>query len=511
MSEFRISKQTEAEKDQYLLECFHDAGFINELLKSTSSIISGRKGAGKTALARFLENKPLDYGLDYVCRLSVRNLDVSADTERHERVNSILFFILIQSIQKLLEKEQLSSESKKFWGDFLIQNNLQAVSDYETFIESKRTHTSGFSIKAKIAAWLMGSEGSVNGGESQESTRTVISNTPAALVSALIQSLPENKKFVFFIDDISDYLDSSDDDQLSDDVNAIKDVLLNLETYNMQFLEANKNMRFVSLIRNDLFDFMVGSNVNKLRTDALELEWNEKSFASLIIRRLPFFAENLEDHLRNPLEAIRSQFPDEVFSGIIEKFDTKHYALNFYSYMVAISFNRPRDFLKFCYAMRDRLSDKHPATAENIDSAEGEYSDYFNKELRDELFIASRMLKHELDQEELNRLIDLLSQENGFSSGQLRSEFAKYLGVRTGVGHKKIEAFILELWRYGVIGVREERPSLIHFKYMSGFVLTIDKIKHSVFCLHRGLWWFSRKRQSKKMVKDYSQTPPNTP
>jgi hypothetical protein len=503
MSTFRISRQTEAEKDQYLLECFYDAGFIRTLLESNSSILSGRKWAGKTALARFLENNPSEYGVDYAYRLSVRNIEVNKDSERHERVNSILFFVLIQAIQKMLYVKGFSADSEKYWRDFLIQNGLQNVSDYETFVESKKSHSSGFSIKAKIAAWFASSEGSVEQTDSQESSKAIISNAPSSLTSSLCQSLPDDKKFVFFVDDISDHLDSSDSKQMSNDIDVIKEVLLGLENFNTQFSEAKKNLRFVSLIRDDLFEFMMGSNLNKLRSDALKLEWNEKSFACLLIRRLPFFQDDVEKYLADPIESIRSQFPDSIFNKSLEGFETNQFATNFYAYMVAISFNRPRDFLMFCYAMRDRLSLKHPATLENIESAEGEYSDYFNKELRDELFIAGRILAHELTQEELNKLIDLLGQRNGFNSPQLRTELARYLGVKTSIGRKKIEAFIQELWWYGVVGFREDNSKIIHFKYISDRVaLTLDKIKHSVFYLHRGLWWFAQRRRAVRSKKN---------
>ena len=159
-------------------------------------------------------------------------------------------------------------------------------------------------------------------------------------------------------------------------------------------------------------------------------------------------------------------------------------------------YNRPRDFLMFCYAMRDRLSMKHEATFENIESAEIEYSDYFTRELRDELFLASRVLGFQADQEKLNRLIDILSKKDSFNSSELRTDLAQYLGEKTSWGRKKIEAFIEELWWYGILGFKEEKNQLINFRYISGHTpFLIAKIKSYALFLHRGLWWFSQKRK----------------
>jgi len=154
---------------------------------------------------------------------------------------------------------------------------------------------------------------------------------------------------------------------------------------------------------------MPGSNTNKLKRNSLYLEWNEKSFASLLVRRLPFYKNGIDEYLKDPINAIRKQFPDEIFIERLKEFQTNHYGTNFYAYMVAVSFNRPRDFLMFCYAMRDRLSQKTPATFQNINSAETEYSDYFTQELKDELFLASRVLNFSSDH---NKLINILSKQS---------------------------------------------------------------------------------------------------
>src|ERR1043165_105093 len=102
MNGFKVSKQTEAEKDEFLVECFHDAGFIESLIRSNFSIVTGRKGTGKTALARFLEQKGLDYGVDFTIRVSVRDISLGLEQEKKDHVNSILFFTLIKTIQKFL-------------------------------------------------------------------------------------------------------------------------------------------------------------------------------------------------------------------------------------------------------------------------------------------------------------------------------------------------------------------------------------------------------------------------
>lgn len=501
MSKFKISKQTEAEKDEYLIDCFHDAGFIDSLINSNFSIISGRKGTGKTALARYLEKRGEQYGIDCVIRISVRNISLGLNENKKDHVNSILFFTIIKIVQKFLEEGIFKKEAQEHWTSFLVQNGLQRVSDYETFFESKKENKSGFSIKGLFNTLFIKTEGVVDAEDGITLLRSEISNTPSSLIDALKESLPEGKDIMIFLDDISDYLDISDGKLINEEISIIQDLLLKLEVYNSIFVEANKGLRFISLLREDLFEYMQGSNINKLKRDALVLEWNEESFAGLLIRRLPFYENSLEESLKNPKESIRKQFPDVIFSETLNDFDTNRYTTNFYAYMIATSFNRPRDFLMFCYALRDRLSLKHEATIENIDAAEIEYSDYFTGELRDELFLASRILGFNADQDKVNRLIDILSKKNGFNSSELRTDLGQYLGEKTSkLGGKKIEAFIQELWWYGILGFKEDKNHLISFRYIGNRnSFLVQKVKNYVLYLHRGLWWFAKKRRGSRV------------
>jgi hypothetical protein len=258
---------------------------------------------------------------------------------------------------------------------------------------------------------------------------------------------------------------------------------------------------------------MEGSNINKLKTDSLKIEWSEKDFSSLLIRRMPYFADNLEEALSDPVKSIKERFPDDIFTDFLKSFSTNRYGSNFYAYMAAISFNRPRDFLQFCYALRNRLSVRHPASSENIEAAEIEYSNYFIQELRDELYVASRVFDYDFTSERIDQLIDILSKKDAFNSSQLKADLSSLLGTKTSVGNKKIELLLSELWRYGVIGVSEKavkpvKPQkmptpekvdkVILFKYLSDTaVFTSDKIKEYTFYLHRGLWWFAKTHRKK--------------
>lgn len=492
-----IDKQTEAEKDSQLLDCFYDSGAIDELVKSSYTVLTGRKGAGKSAIARYLEKKHDDFGVDYVIRLSVRNFNLKSDGQSKDILESMLVFIAIKTAKKLLDNKLLKKSAEEFWSDFFTTNGLNGISDYESFIATKKTTKRTINFRAAFSLFAK-AEGGVDGEDGKESGRTVIAATSGNLFDSLTQSLPEDKYYLIFVDDISDYLDESDSKNIKRDINIIQDLLLKMQTFNLDLADAGLKSRFISLVRDDLFDFMEGSNTGKIKSDSLPLEWCEKDFARLIINRMAVLQDDLEASLEDPIAKLKEWFPDNIFSDLLKNFDTNRYESNFYAYMAAVSFNRPRDFLKFCYALRDRLSSDHPATKENIESAEIEYTDYLELELRNELFIASKVFDYDLSHTRVNYLIRIMTKKDVFSYSELRTELGKFF-KENKVGHKKVEQLLDELWRYGVIGVKEKEDLIIRFRYLySSAIFSKDRFKDYKFYLHRGLWWFAKKNLGSK-------------
>ena len=286
--DFKISKTTAAEADQYLLECFEEHYFIDELISNDFSIMLGRKGSGKTAIARYLKSRYKKHGLDFSTRISISELSGSFQKDENP-VGTILFFILTKVVQELLSMKFIDKNKKNYWIDFLNQNGLQDIENYKMFIEWKKKNNMGISLG------LFNSK--ANTGFTKSYEKTKISNNTGTLFGYLEKSIKSSKKIIIFIDDVSDYLDRSDPVKIKDDLTIIRDVLLSLDRINCSIIEARKKLRFVSCLRDDVFENMEGSNLNKLESNSLELTCSEKSFCKLLIKRLPFYQKNIRTYL----------------------------------------------------------------------------------------------------------------------------------------------------------------------------------------------------------------------
>lgn len=485
----KIAAQIEAESDAFLFECFHDNGVIEELVDNRYGLIAGRKGTGKTAIARYLEREHKEYGIDYAARLTLSELQVEGISSRNLDGENLLRFLAIKTAQKLLRNKLLSDDGMKFWEDYLSRYGLQHVSTYKDLVvRSKRVKSSvgaGLGLKK-----IMGAE--VNQDTELEYESQLISDSPSILMGRLGESLKENKKIIIVVDDLTDQLDRPDSGDIKAFISQIKYVLHELSIHNSRFNDDGVDLTFVCTIREDLWEFISGSNENKLISNCLWLTWDEKSFCQLLIKRLPHFTENLEEALESPFESIKDVFPDEVFEDVfrqknIKPESIKQYKTRFYSYVQLISFNRPRDFLRLCHAMKPRLSKVKPVEAKHIRASEYEYEAYFFKELKDELNIFALILNLEVRQ--LMQIMSKLSEKSEMSYSELKAILSKYIKGN----HSNTLRFIEILWSYSLLGIVKPK-SYVRFKhnqssYDEENFPDEQKLKGYYFMLHRGLYW----------------------
>ena len=210
---FMVQAQTQAEKDLFLVDCFHDSGLLKQIIEGNYSILAGRKGAGKTAIARYLEQKFQDHDL-----LSAKRISITAFTE--DRINSgtdnirekILLFVLLQTAKILYDKGYLSSTSLKYWDSVFKNENLSSVGTFQNFRTTSKTNSVGvgFTVfKGKLQENLVPANVEV---------------TSESVFNSLIESLDEIgpiTSHLVFVDDISDYLDDNDKKRLEGDIEEI--------------------------------------------------------------------------------------------------------------------------------------------------------------------------------------------------------------------------------------------------------------------------------------------------
>ena len=116
------------------------------------------------------------------------------------------------------------------------------------------------------------------------------------------------------------------------------------------------------------------------------------------------------------------------------------------------------------------------------------------KELKDELKLTSMLLGYDSSLDGIKKLMEILNQSDNFNYSHLRTEMGRHLKVKAS--HEKVKKFILELWWYGILGIKKSPRDLLIFKYYDNVRSYLNdlELKKYIYYLHRGIKWSIRKK-----------------
>lgn len=148
---------------------------------------------------------------------------------------------------------------------------------------------------------------------------------------------------------------------------AIENVFIELKNSNIKF-------RPLLLLRSDIFDTLEDNDLNKLDDYIFKLNWSTTSGSSYTIL----------DIINTRIKASTNQ--NLQWEDIADDYEENRprYVSSLLKYMLARTFERPRDiikYLKFC----KKSAPSGKLTFATVEKAEFDYSNWFFKELRDEI------------------------------------------------------------------------------------------------------------------------------
>lgn len=391
-----------AERDDLLSCYFFDNGVLKKVIDSPSSfLILGRKGAGKTAVFKYLSENheqfiskedvliPLsfdDYNWNIHSLLVDSNKAVSLAYKQ-----SWKFVILIECIKAYKNwyeqrdkpvPKQIKKANKILENifDTPVPTMMQIVGRKLLSLSNATLPSGGF-----------GEEGEINFTAGEVSFEEVKAD------NTLKQRLSEN------IENLIDYFDSVIEsindvpprificfdrvDEAWDDVSyeASKRVIAGLVSASDSISNQYKGrIRPIIFLREDIFNSLSLNDSNKLREDCgALLHWNKDSLSNLMLHRINYFADRLDIGKTDDIDKL---------------FDKKEMRqrLKPFSYILKRTMMRPRDFIsimgKVITTMKAQVDDPFADNAityellevESIYNAEPSYSDWLKQEIIDE-------------------------------------------------------------------------------------------------------------------------------
>lgn len=433
-----------AERDDLLSEYFYDNGVLARVINSNSLfLVLGRKGAGKTAVFKYLKENPRKF-LNQCQQLislsfedynwNVHSLLIKQDSaESLAYKQSWRFVIFVEVIKAHIQHLEESGESipkplarartllQKLFDD-PIPSVYTIVGRKLLSLSHLKMPKGGLNLETGDLDSLEISGGEVsfdlikNDASLQDHLSQNIENIIRFLENAIDKCSPL-KPCIFIAFDRVD--EAWDEISVASSKKVIAGLISAADSITSQY---NESIRPIIFLREDIFEVLSLNDPNKLREDCgALLHWDRESLLKLLLRRINYFAEK------------GGAPPIHEIDALFDKKEMRQRTRPF-NYLLKRSMMRPRDLICFMRrlidAMKERANDPFtdpfeeasefsPALqVERIYDAEPGYSEWLKKELLDEWSV---------QRPEIQTLFDAL-QNNGSTNikyGQLVEEFGR--------------------------------------------------------------------------------------
>jgi len=361
-----------AEDDDAVLSYFLKTEAVAKIEEGRALIVLGRKGSGKTAIAKYFEEPAGPYLSkslslrDYPWALHERRANSGAsDIEAY--VSSWRYLIAVKALSMLLEASpKITSDSQRSARLFLEENYGGTRPTLSNILRPSRLKLS----KASFQPTIMGN---ALGGVELETDRGEMAHEVDALTDILLDAaftigsqIGKNELLIHF-DELDQGLSELDEKH--------KKMIIGLVLACRSIRRAsNHGTRIfpIAYLRTDIWDEFKFSDKNKIsQTAAVDLEWDSESLLALINERIKvklgrkYNWQDIED--------------GSVMRGSQPK----------WNHIIARTFLRPRDVIQFLNCALDISLDRDKNADvfdnEDIQSAREPYSRYLKQELDDEL------------------------------------------------------------------------------------------------------------------------------
>jgi hypothetical protein len=367
-----------AEGDELLADFFLRTSAYQRIAAQERFIVVGRKGTGKTAIYRQLQQHGQEQvsavGLEFVdypwgAHQEVANT-LAAPIERF--TESWRFLILVELVKVILRDERphgrharaLRRFIQRNWGQTQFEvRRIFAPAQYDVEIAPK---VLGFSLGGLRRSRIKRSE-----------LAGFLSARNDWLKEKILAVRDGDREYFILFDGLDIAYNSIDDDYKQ----RIIGLLLAARSMYTWGRDNELSVAPVVFLRSDIYDELVFADQNKMTEDNVQLlMWDdassgENSLKSLIDRRIRVLTKQ-DDHA-NPWELV---FDPPPMRGSQQK----------YSYMVERTYLRPRDMIKFAnVCLTKAKASRHSLiTNDDVYAAKEEYSDYVYSELNNEISAA---------------------------------------------------------------------------------------------------------------------------
>lgn len=484
----------------------HDEKFIDmfytgnnkceELRQGNKYIICGRKGTGKTVLAKYYQHEQESKN-----RLLVSKYDKLRDLSMHELIEfgeKVLNRKTMYNFQKYYIFKEIAymlKEKQKSLADFGF--NLKNYLCYRKRLRKLRNF---YDSKYDDDIYEIISLSEIDSNELQSNVSVENKGFSAKNSYSLTRSKKE-KEFYKILDTLKKHvcsvleyinvlliIDDFDDYFIDDKIEMIRfliDFSINIKEVNDILYKKSENNRCIILMRDDVIDKFASNDSNSQRSlfdSMVKLNWiegsNQTELKKMVCNKIIHSNPKLHDLKIKDIEDLF--FPKDKQSVSKGK---KVYEVTFFKNLFELGFGRPRDIVVLLNLIKNKNPNERKFTFNMIRDATLDYSKHFIGELKNEMYF-------HYDSEFIDTIFQVLSDQKMHIFGKKDIEdFIISNGNKYSIP-VNIEAFINIMYKHGIIGYFKPtgklgKRGIYTWRYYSNAPEDVDM--DSMFSVHKGL------------------------
>lgn len=451
-----VDADNEYKKDKgKFLENYYNLNNVKESVLNSKNIqyVFGKKGTGKTYIGRYLE----ETGSGKVKYMSFNKMNYKdfhflaksgAGYERYIPVwQFVLLSLLIDCVAKQTGNEEIKSIISELFGYKMTMTQI-LNKKFKKPVEIKNQKFNNFFVK----------------NNNQFEMIDIVEGYKFLMDSCA------DSKYMLIIDGLDEKI--GEHPQYKDILNGL---VWSVQEINEYFFDNEIQSKLVLFLRKEVFDFVSGSNMNKIENgSSVTLNWINRTEDKETYQLYELINTRFKNNLSRSLQLnLVDVLPQQISTRNGTIYKPWSWILNFTTY-------KPRDvvsLLGFCSVHSHKNENKF--TEDILWNAIKDYSEYFYKEFKDELY---GFYTHE----QIKYLFET-------ALPQMGNKWIDYLNLSTYISKSEyfreddISNVINKLYEVGVIGVKLAQTDHEHWSYRSMVELK-EFIKTSKFKLHQGLW-----------------------
>ena len=420
-----------AAEEEPVLDYFLTTDLVERVEARQTLLVLGRKGSGKTALVKYFAaganktsvSSALSFK-NYPWTIHSKLIDYGASpSEVYISSWSLLLAIELAKMAYSLSTDKRHSSAKNI-SKFLKTNYGTESPDTADLLRPTKLSLEG-TLEPQLFGSKLGSL-SLRPAASLGKEIQVICDALLAATGRLASDQLKSDTLLLHLDE----LDQGLDEFTSDRESMLTGLILAARNIRNRFVDARLGLSPIVYLRTDLWDSLRFSDKNKItEASSVHIKWSGEQLQDLIELRASSMVgktigwDDLED--------------GELMRGSQRK----------WNHIIARTYLRPRDCIKFCNEalgrVRDRSSGGRVFTNPDISDARDGYSDYLKRELDDEI------TPHWSDWADG---LEVLSANSTLTFA--KQDFESYFNTHFPGNSRNAQEALAALFRFGVVGYR---------------------------------------------------------